>query len=532
MKKTLLLNFALVLAFLLGSNLFAQGPHDGDCNINPDSLTTVTVNGVAIVDTVNTHVVSYLLDEDLDGYGDYRLNFGPYWYSPDSSEAVRPQDGDTLTITGGLNELNFGILDVIVVYEINGDFWRNPLVPDWNFMGGQQQWAHRHQFGYGSFAFGMMHDTLNTITVSGTALVDSTMRFARYYLDADADTVPDYLLNFGPPWYLPESGATRPDQGDAITITGALVEHLNYSVLIVFEINGEVWRDSTAFGHHFAGGWIVQNMSDSARIHSPFDRDDWIDMRPGWNSGMGHGHMMDDSLFVQMLELYPWNMPGSNNGYAFANYEFAAFNHQHMNRMQNSMGIGGQMEFANQARIQFHYTEQQMNQFQQGSLAKTAQPLDESAIEVVAWDAETESWTSVQNVSIDTDNNIISFETANLSSNYSLVAPRVTSVENGGQLTIQKYTLDQNYPNPFNADTKIGFTLNESAVISLTIFDVTGRMITTPASGKMTAGYHEVRWNSTNTIGQKVPSGMYFYRLRVDNGESTSSAVKKLVLLQ
>ncbi len=532
MNKKLLLILTFVFAWSISVSGFAQGPNSDDCNYNPDSLTTVTVSGVAIVDTVNIHHVNYFLDENFDGVADYHLNFGPYWYTPDSSDAVRPVDGDSITVTGGLHESLYDSLDVIVVYEINGDFWRNPFPPDWNDIGGQHQAGHHHQFGFGSFAFGMMHDSLSTVTLSGTALVDTTMMFARYYLDVDADTIPDYFLNFGPPWYIPESGATRPENGDAITVTGGLCENQNFSVLIVYEINGEVWRDSTAFGHQFAGGWIVRNMSDSLRIRSMFDHQDWIDVHPGWHFGTGHGGMMDDSLFVQMLETYTWNMPTPAQGVAFASYEFGTFNHRGMNRMQSALGFGGHFEFANQARIQFHYTEQQMNQFQINGLAKTAQPLNESAIEVLAWNNETESWNAVPNVTVDTENNLVTFEASDLSSNYTMVAPRATSVENNDHLAIQGFTLNQNYPNPFNADTKIGFTLNENAVVSLTIYDVTGRTITTLTSGKMNAGYHEVLWNSTNNLGQHVPSGMYFYRLNVDNGKTISSAVKKLVLLQ
>ncbi len=80
----------LLLTLLSGviSVTLSQG-HGG--HHNPDSLEIVTVSGYAIVDSSFMHPV-YYLDEDNDGVEDYHLNFGPYWYEPDSSNATRPND--------------------------------------------------------------------------------------------------------------------------------------------------------------------------------------------------------------------------------------------------------------------------------------------------------------------------------------------------------------------------------------------------------------------------------------------------------
>lgn len=527
MKRHLLSGFIFIISFLIGTSLMAQGYHHGDDNYRPDSLVTIIVTGSVSVDSTGIQHVNYFLDEGSDGTVDYHLNFGPYWYQPDSSDAVRPAAGDTVAITGGLHESLYDSVDVIVVYEIDGEFWRNPLDPNWNQMGDLQ---HHRNFGHGSFAFGMMNDSLETVELTGTALVDSTMIFAQYYLDVDADTIPDYHLNFGPPWYEPESGAVRPATGDSITIVGGLYEHPQFSVVIVYEINGDVWRDSTAFGQQFAGGWILRHMDDSVRVRSTFDHQDWIEIHPGWHLGMGH--MMSDSLFVQMVELYPWNMPAASGGVTFAGYELAAFNNRGMNRLQSQMGFGGHIGMGNQARIQFHYTNQQMAQFGASGLGKTAMPLDESQIQVMAWNEETGTWTAVSNVTVDTESNLVTFESSDMSSNYVLTTTSTTTSSDPEDLGIQQFTLAQNYPNPFNPRTTIGFTLPRDADVSLAIFDLTGRQIVELVNKHVGEGYHEVQWNSTNAHGGHVPSGVYFYRLKVNDGHAESSAVKKLVLLQ
>jgi len=79
------------------------------------------------------------------------------------------------------------------------------------------------------------------VDVSGVAIVD-TMGMNQYFLDEDGDGTPDYHLDFGPPWYDPGSGATRPNDGDEIDINGALMEHqFMLDNIVVFEINGLFW---------------------------------------------------------------------------------------------------------------------------------------------------------------------------------------------------------------------------------------------------------------------------------------------------
>ncbi len=68
--------------------------------------------------------------------------------------------------------------------------------------------------------------------------------------------------------------------------------------------------------------------------------------------------------------------------------------------------------------------------------------------------------------------------------------------------------LYQNYPNPFNPSTTITFSLPYRSFVTLKIFDVMGREVSTLISGELSEGSHSRTWNAT---GQS--SGVYYYRL-------------------
>jgi L-ascorbate metabolism protein UlaG (beta-lactamase superfamily) len=85
------------------------------------------------------------------------------------------------------------------------------------------------------------------------------------------------------------------------------------------------------------------------------------------------------------------------------------------------------------------------------------------------------------------------------------------------------FGLNQNYPNPFNPSTRIDFTLPTSVFVSLKIYDMRGKEISSLISEQLQAGKHSRRWNATN-----VPSGIYFYKLQAGIYTET----KKLVLLK
>jgi hypothetical protein len=80
------------------------------------------------------------------------------------------------------------------------------------------------------------------------------------------------------------------------------------------------------------------------------------------------------------------------------------------------------------------------------------------------------------------------------------------------------YQLTQNYPNPFNPSTTLQFQVPKRSFVSLKVFDVLGRELATLVNEERLAGIYRVTWDAS-----KLPSGVYFYRLRAGDA-STSSA--------
>ena len=82
----------------------------------------------------------------------------------------------------------------------------------------------------------------------------------------------------------------------------------------------------------------------------------------------------------------------------------------------------------------------------------------------------------------------------------------------------RSFELNQNYPNPFNPNTNISFTLPERADVSLKVYDVMGRQVATLANNRsFTGGSHTLSFDAST-----LASGMYIYRLKMDNGMTLS----------
>ena len=96
--------------------------------------------------------------------------------------------------------------------------------------------------------------------------------------------------------------------------------------------------------------------------------------------------------------------------------------------------------------------------------------------------------------------------------------------------SVNKHSLMQNTPNPFNPSTTISFEVSgsSSAEVSLTIYDIRGHEIANLLAGIREPGRHHVFWNGENNHGAKVPSGVYIYRLRINDYTET----RKMVLLK
>ena len=90
-----------------------------------------------------------------------------------------------------------------------------------------------------------------------------------------------------------------------------------------------------------------------------------------------------------------------------------------------------------------------------------------------------------------------------------------------------------NYPNPFNPETWIPYQLAVPTDVKVTIYDARGVLVRHLELGHQLAGTYTSRsraayWDGRNTQGERVASGIYFYRLQTD----TLSSLRKMVILK
>ena len=112
---------------------------------------------------------------------------------------------------------------------------------------------------------------------------------------------------------------------------------------------------------------------------------------------------------------------------------------------------------------------------------------------------------------------------------------RLKQIDNNGQykyssvieinrnITISKFELSQNYPNPFNPSTIINYELPKSGFVSLIVYDITGREVSTLVNQTQEAGKYSLTFNGSN-----LASGIYFYQLR----SGSFNSIKKLMLIK
>ncbi len=103
---------------------------------------------------------------------------------------------------------------------------------------------------------------------------------------------------------------------------------------------------------------------------------------------------------------------------------------------------------------------------------------------------------------------------------------------------LTKFDISQNYPNPFNPSTKIKYTISNSPpftkgerqgglLVTLKVYDILGREITTLVSEEQQPGIYEIEFVGRSETSA-LPNGIYFYRLQA--GDYT--AAKKMILLK
>jgi carboxypeptidase T len=81
------------------------------------------------------------------------------------------------------------------------------------------------------------------------------------------------------------------------------------------------------------------------------------------------------------------------------------------------------------------------------------------------------------------------------------------------------------FPNPLGSRSAVRFWTSGPTEAGLTLYDVQGRLLRTLLSGQVPAGEHAVSWDGRNAYGQRLPAGVYFFRLEAAGKTFTQKAV-------
>jgi hypothetical protein len=89
--------------------------------------------------------------------------------------------------------------------------------------------------------------------------------------------------------------------------------------------------------------------------------------------------------------------------------------------------------------------------------------------------------------------------------------------------------LYSNYPNPFSSTTQIRFDLPNPTAVTMTIYDVSGRIVRRLLKGEIVAaGRHQIQWNGKTDSGHRVKSGIFYYKFNTNQHTRT----RRMVLLE
>lgn len=99
-----------------------------------------------------------------------------------------------------------------------------------------------------------------------------------------------------------------------------------------------------------------------------------------------------------------------------------------------------------------------------------------------------------------------------------------------GDVIPEKTALLQNYPNPFNPETWIPYQLAEDSRVTISIYDLNGKLVRTLNIGQREAGVYlskgrALYWDGRTETGEQVASGVYFYTINASGFRSTRRTV-------
>jgi membrane-bound inhibitor of C-type lysozyme len=90
-----------------------------------------------------------------------------------------------------------------------------------------------------------------------------------------------------------------------------------------------------------------------------------------------------------------------------------------------------------------------------------------------------------------------------------------------------KWALGQNSPNPLASGTEIQFEVASASDVSIKVYNAMGQLVKVLRDGKVDPGRYSVAWDGRNASGERVSSGVYFYKME---GQQFDATKKMLVV--
>ena len=80
--------------------------------------------------------------------------------------------------------------------------------------------------------------------------------------------------------------------------------------------------------------------------------------------------------------------------------------------------------------------------------------------------------------------------------------------------------------------TTIRYKLSNMAEVALDVFNMSGQKVRTLVASRQSDGLHAVKWNGMDDGGQILPSGLYIYKMQIDDGLEQTVLSRKMLLLK
>lgn len=96
----------------------------------------------------------------------------------------------------------------------------------------------------------------------------------------------------------------------------------------------------------------------------------------------------------------------------------------------------------------------------------------------------------------------------------------------------EKFQIYQNYPNPFNPSTNVRFEISDHSNVSIKVYNILGKEITTLLDKEMTPGNYTINWEAKDSNRQLLPAGVYFIKFNAESPNQKYTTTIKAILLK